>query len=444
MRRRPGANAKFLIPNSTFPLAWGGVLAALLLQQTLVRAARPDGIDLTSYLLSARALARGASPYLLATPFPYLYPPTLAFLLMPLAMVPAVAAVTSWFALNAVAAVWAVHRTVMAVPPRASARPDALWIFLALFFTFFFPIVQSNLRNGQVNLLVLALCIASALPAPRALTARLSCTGAGALQPPLASNGLRAAADPPEPWRRRAPPARTDADTEPRILMSSAPCGRRRSLAALPALLWSLAIAIKIVPLVLLPWFALRQTLAWMLTAAFLCGALLALPAVVLGPRIVDLYRQFADVLLAAGFSPHSAPLDFGLAGAIAALTGAPATAALKISAAAVVFGWILQVDARRLRRERARPLALYLLGIPLASPKSEVHHLAFMLPAAALAARECWWPARARRREFVMAAAAAGLLFAIAMSLPQANGLIYCAALVALAVAVMYLPEEK
>ena len=84
-----------------FPLVWGALLAALLLQQTLVRAARPGGIDLTSYLLSAQALAHGASPYVLATPFPYLYPPTLALLLIPLALAPPVAAVVLWFALNA-------------------------------------------------------------------------------------------------------------------------------------------------------------------------------------------------------------------------------------------------------------------------------------------------------------------------------------------------------
>ena len=61
--------------------------------------------------------------------------------------------------------------------------------------------------------------------------------------------------------------------------------------------------------------------------------------------------------------------------------------------------------DGRRLRHEEARPLALYLLGIPLASPKSEVHHLAFMLPAAALTAARCWWPSGSRSRTFLIAA---------------------------------------
>src|SRR5204862_207695 len=74
-------------------LAWAAVLCVVLFAQTWVRAERPNGIDLTSYLLSARALLHGDSPYLLPTPFPYLYPATLAFLLIPLTFVPAAVAV---------------------------------------------------------------------------------------------------------------------------------------------------------------------------------------------------------------------------------------------------------------------------------------------------------------------------------------------------------------
>ena len=44
-------------------------------------------------------------------------------------------------------------------------------------------------------------------------------------------------------------------------------------------------------------------------------------------------------------------------------------------------------MDGRRLHVEVLRPFGLYLLAIPLVSPQSEVHHLAFMLPAAAIVA---------------------------------------------------------
>ena len=200
-------------------LAWAALLGAVLLWQTLVRAARPDGIDLTSYLLSARALAHGASPYLLATPFPYLYPATLAFLLIPLAMAPSIVALVAWFALNAFAAVWSVRRVALCVRPDLEQRPETVAVLLAVFFTVFFPIVQSNLRNGQVNFIVLALCVAAALPRQNRRQ-RLNASDTPD-HPDLPARLFYTAAGAP-------PPARTDADASPRILMSSAPHSRGR------------------------------------------------------------------------------------------------------------------------------------------------------------------------------------------------------------------------
>ena len=142
--------------------AWAAVMCAVLFAQTWTRAQRPGGIDLTSYLLSADVLRGGGSPYLLPTPFPYLYPATLAFLLIPLTFVPALASLVFWFALNAVAAVWAIRALVRADDTKVSDTSDTA-VFLAVFFTVFFSVVQSNLRNGQVNFLVLALCVAAAL-----------------------------------------------------------------------------------------------------------------------------------------------------------------------------------------------------------------------------------------------------------------------------------------
>jgi hypothetical protein len=367
-------------------LAWAALLGAVLLWQTLVRAARPDGIDLTSYLLSARALAHGASPYLLATPFPYLYPATLAFLLIPLAMAPSIVALVAWFALNAFAAVWSVRRVALCVRPDLEQRPETVAVLLAVFFTVFLPIVQSNLRNGQVNFIVLALCVAAALGR----------VGQG---------------------------------------------GRVGRGGSRSGFFWSAAIAIKIVPLVLLPYFAFRRRWPWILQAAVYCVVLLLVPAAVAGAKITHIYRQYTDVLFAASFAPGRDPFDFSLAGAIAAVTATPATPALRISAAAVVVGWILQTDGRRLRHEHARPLTLYLLGIPLASPKSEIHHLAFLLPAAAMIAAAWWWPSDQRNRVFTIAAIAAAALYLAATVIPLARGPLYCAMMISAGVALMKRP---
>jgi hypothetical protein len=387
---RPAGNRD--VNRRRLALGWGTLLSALLAWQTAVRASRPDGIDLTSYLLSARAMMHGASPYLLPTPFPYLYPPTLAFLLVPLALVPPFAALVIWFALNAGAALWAIRRVVLSVRRDLADRPADIHVFLAVFCTFFFTIFQSNLRNGQVNFLVLALCVAAALPRP---------ARPGSPVPPAPP------ASPPLP----APPA-------------------------LPALFWSLAIAVKIFPLVLLPYFALRRRARWMICAVAACAACLLVPALTAGGQIIDIYRQYSNALLVSSVASRPEALDFSLAGTIATLSGAALTPALRLSAAAVVLGWILQADGRRLRGEHARPLALYLLAIPLASPKSEVHHLAFVLPAAAvIAARWCWSPALSGRA-FTMAATAAALLYLVATMAPQPKGLLYSAAAIAAGVA--------
>jgi len=173
------------------------------------------------------------------------------------------------------------------------------------------------------------------------------------------------------------------------------------------------------------------------------CVVLLLVPAAVAGAKITHIYRQYTDVLFAASFAPGRDPFDFSLAGAIAAVTATPATPALRISAAAVVVGWILQTDGRRLRHEHehARPLTLYLLGIPLASPKSEIHHLAFLLPAAAMIAAGWWWPSDQRNRLFTMAAIAAAALYLAATVIPLARGPLYCAMMISAGVALMKRP---
>jgi hypothetical protein len=380
--------------------AWAALLCAVLFAQTWVRASRPDGIDLTSYLLSAEALLHGSSPYVLATPFPYLYPATLAFLLIPLAILPPVVALTLWFALGVAAGTWSVHRVLTAARPDLTQRPDDVALLLAAFFTFFFAIVQSNLRNGQVNFLVLALCVGAA--------------GLGAA--PAAGQG-----------RRRS------------FSLTGIAAPRRLS-----ATWWALAVSIKLVPLALMPFFALRRRWPWLVSSVVMIGVFCLLPVVVLGTGVFDVYKQYWRVFLASSFSSNVQALDFSLAGTIALVTRAPSTPMLRLSAAAVVVGWIVPTDVRRLRAERVRPLGMYLLAIPLVSPRSEVHHLAFMLPAAAIVAGEWWRPVTAGPRMRLAAAAAAGLYLA-ATTVPRLNGPLYCGALIALGAALMNVspPEE-
>ena len=409
-------------------VAWAAVLCAVLFAQTYVRAQRPNGIDLTSYLQSADVLRHGGSPYVLPTPFPYLYPATLALLLIPLTFVPATVAVIVWFALSVAAAVWSIRTVVLSARPDLEARSADLALLLAVFFTCFFTVAQSNLRNGQVNFIVLALCVSAGL---------LFSTGAGAPRAP--QRGCRVG-DPAMSARAVADASRQTArhDTPARLPRWGPRHGRRRSLIDLPALSWSMAVAMKIVPFALLPYFMLRRSWRWMLVSVALIAAWCLLPAVVVGTRIVDIYEQYWRVFLATSVAPRVQPLDFSLAGTIAWITGAPLTPVLEVSGAAVVLGWIIAVDGRRLRVETVRPLALYLLAIPLVSPQSEVHHLAFMLPAAAIVAGALWWDwGRVGRRQQISAAIAATLYLA-ATATPIATGPLFCASLIAFGVALM------
>jgi hypothetical protein len=349
-------------------IGWAAVLCAVLLAQTYVRAQRPNGIDLTSYLLSADVLRQGGSPFLLPTPFPYVYPATLAFLLIPLTFVPATVAVLVWFALNVVAVVWCTRAIVLSLRP--DARSADLAPFLALFFTVFFTIAQSNLRNGQVNFIVLALSVFAALAA--------------------------------------------------------------ESLVA-----WPLAIALKILPLVLAPYFMLRRSWQWTIVSMALIVAWCLLPVVVAGRRIVEIYQQFGRVLQAMNLS-RVETFDFSFAGTVSWITRAPLTPVLEASGAAVVLGWIIAVDGRRLRVESLRPMALYLLAIPLVSPHSEVHHLAFVLPAATIVTGTLWWDWRAVGRRQQLSAVTAVTLYLVATASPILTGPLFFASLIAFGVALM------
>jgi alpha-1,2-mannosyltransferase len=133
---------------------FAAIVCVVLAIQTLNRAWRADGIDFTSYLMSARALWEGRSPYGLETPWPYVYPMLLAFMLIPLVALPYTGAVLVWFAVSVAALAGIVWKTT-----------DRTILPVAVTLAASFAIIQSTLLNGQVNFLVvlssvLAICAA--------------------------------------------------------------------------------------------------------------------------------------------------------------------------------------------------------------------------------------------------------------------------------------------
>jgi alpha-1,2-mannosyltransferase len=308
------------------------VVAIVVGAQAFRSAHRSAGNDFTSYLLSAAALARGESPYGLPTPFPYVYPIALALLLIPLTLVPYGAAVVGWFVASAASLV-AACRGVLAVaqvPPARAIVPLAIAALLLL------DVLQSNLRNGQVNFIVLALAV----------------------------------------WGCRWLVA-------------------KRCLAAGVGL--GLAVSIKLVPLILLGYaFMRRRFLA--IGVAFATIALAAVaPFPLLGDRwwpvTLEYERTFVFQALDEIAVARPDLLDFRLARFVGMLLPASLGAFPGFAiAAAIVVAVLLAVDRgwpapRPASPREAAVFSLYLLAIPLLSPLSEVHHLAFAFPAVVLQA---------------------------------------------------------
>lgn len=136
----------------------------------------PPQIDFAAYYLAARALRAGMDPYdpqtlaALASSAgitaytPYIYPPLLAVIVMPLAGLPYPAAAALWLALSAAALVCALSmlRSMVEIPDRVFTAVAAA--------AFVFPAAHHTLELGQVNHFLLLL-IAGAALAPRARTA---------------------------------------------------------------------------------------------------------------------------------------------------------------------------------------------------------------------------------------------------------------------------------
>jgi hypothetical protein len=301
------------------------LLIVLFAYQTWRKAHRPDGNDLTSYLLAARALTSGANPYEVPTPFPYIYPLFPLITVIPLSVVPYGAAVLIWFCVSAAALAW-VLRWVSRREDQAGQARDAIPIALILVLLLT-GVVQGNFLNGQINFLVLACCIGAA--------------GRGAGQA-----GARAIA-----W-------------------------------------WAVAIATKILPLGLAPWWVVRRR-PLIVARALVLAVLLALsPALIAGSPTIGWTADYARAFL-GGSLEIGAPADalrFSLFGVMTmVMPGLPWLPAL---CGLIVLGAVTAIDLRSgHRREDHVAYSLYLAAIPLASPKSEIHHLAFTIPAAYLCA---------------------------------------------------------
>jgi Glycosyltransferase family 87 len=345
------------------------LLGLLFAVQAWRKAYRPDGNDLTSYLAASRALLEGTNPYEVATPFPYIYPLFSALVLIPFTLVPYSVAVLLWFVISAATLVWVLAWVAAREDPAGHAR-DAVPI-AAIVLLLLAEIVQNNLLNGQVNFVVLAFCIAA--------------IRAG-------SNGFASAG-----W-------------------------------------WGAAIATKILPLAAAPWWLLRGRIVVVIGAVMIAVALALAPALIAGTKAFDwtaaYLRGFIGPSLQAGASADT--LQFSFYWLVSHLV--PDVSWLPLACALIVICGTAAADARRRSpNDDHLAFAMYLAAIPLASPKSETHHLAFVMPAAYICALRVLrnrvplndWRART--------AILSGALFSLASLFDVARNWWWCLALVAL-----------
>ena len=298
------------------------LLVAVLAYQSWWRFS--SNLDLNIYLEATRAFWSGANPYTAPLPAPFIYPPFVCFILWPLAQLPLEWAAVIWFVLSVIALGTALGLILRISGPIDMTRAVVACAIVCVLLT---EILQNNLRNAQINFLV------------------LSCTAAFAWF-----------------WLRG-----------------------RKGVAAV----WlAVAIAVKITPGIFLLWLARRRDWRTLgVTTAIVLALTIAVPAVAAGPRIVDDVRGYAETFIGAraagGADMTVEHRPFSIVGAMHRFTGVawPFDAVILGLGVLLVTGLVFDRGAPTAGTDAAGVVCLYLVAALLATPLSEVHHLAFILP---------------------------------------------------------------
>jgi hypothetical protein len=304
-----------------------GLLGVLVIQGCRM-AYRVEGNDFTSYLCAARALWAGDNPYQAAMPFPYLYPLFLAFVLIPLTFVPYWLANTAWVFLS-VAGLGASCASLQRVASHecgTTLGQRLAFPGLVVLLTFY-PPIESNMIQGQVNLLVLFCC------------AMFFCSFAR--NRPVWASGWLAA-----------------------------------------------AIAVKVLPAVLLVFLVVRGRYRMVLWTLLFTGLFCAIPTIVAGKSVVAYYQSYweAFVLPSMGGMRANTPTHFSLQGSIACFLPTWPGIWLKIACGLSVAAGLLAVEMAAARAGNSRrdiwPFCAYMVACLLLSPMVEMHHFVLAIPA--------------------------------------------------------------
>ena len=305
------------------------LIVLILFIQMLVRALRGDVNDFTSYLLSADALFKGNNPYETGIPFHYIYPLFPAFLLIPFSLIPSWIAGTVWFLLNVTFFTHIYLLIAKCCIDKQLSFSYKLGLPLLLILILLLNIMQNNLLNGQINIIVLQLCLIFF-----------------------------------HYWKKGE--------------------------TIISALFLAAAISIKLVPLIFLILVIQRRNYYLLIyTVVFALLFTIVIPSLFLGEELVGLYGNYFNTLLLKGASleiPGNS-MFFTLSGFLSYIIPSLKNVIwLKLISALLVIiallAFSLKMEDKFYSKNSIVVISLYFLGILLVSPMSETHHLIFILPA--------------------------------------------------------------
>jgi hypothetical protein len=303
------------------------LILSVFLVQMYGKAYRGHGNDLTSYLLSSKAFQEGRNPYQTGSTFPYIYPLFLCVILLPLSLIPYWLLHFLWF-LASVLALYAVGIILIRQYSPAFTRKEAGAVFIVPLLVLF-NVIQNNLLNGQVNFIVLLLCML------------------------FLRNYLHS-----------------------------------RSLTA--ALFLSLAIAIKVTPLILLVYLLCRRDFLMVGLVIFMTLFLsFGVPYIFGGAAAFAYYSSYFHSFIIGNLAAN-ARIVHGFTFSIISIIGffMPSLPKLFtfiisgiVSLAPIILIQFISRGQKSMEREILL-FSLYMLAILLISPLSETHHLINLLPA--------------------------------------------------------------
>jgi alpha-1,2-mannosyltransferase len=307
-------------------------LIIVFLYQNYSKAYKPNGTDFTSYLLSADALKNGESPYEPVTPFKYIYPMFLAMALIPMTFLPKWLVHGLWSLINW-SALFATFVMLMRLSlHRIERRPWLEYVIpIAAVLFLHVGVLQDQFRTGQVNLFVLFFCALF-----------LYCEQTG------------------KSWQA--------------------------------ALSLAIAGAIKLTPLFFIVYLMVRRRFGLVALVLLFFAFLCFLPVIFLGSDIIPIYAKYINGFIHKSLThpTESHEIFFNLPTLVQRylpilqwISVVPMVVMFFATAAIAGIDWIFY--RRHNEQVSGWTLHLYLLGILLITPRSELHHYTLMLPTAAL-----------------------------------------------------------